>query len=178
MRRIVLGLALLLSVTLPLRVVEAAPPQARQLLDEASASARRDGRSILLLFHASWCGWCKRMEAFMATPAVRQVLTKYYEIVWLDANERGAASSLENPGARAVLASLGGAGAGLPFFAVIEPGGKVLATSVVPSTGRNTGFPQAGLELQHFANLIKTGAPGITQEELTTLRRVLLAGGK
>ena len=111
------------------------------------------------------------MEAFTAAPAAREVLGRHFEVVWLDVLERGARKSLENPGANAVLGKLGGQGSGLPFYAVLDPSGKVLGTSIVPSTGRNTGYPQASGEIEHFLGTLKTGAPGLTPAELQALRK-------
>jgi thiol-disulfide isomerase/thioredoxin len=173
MRRLVLAGFLAVSLVAPLSPSLAAPPDAAKVLGDASAEARRSGRNVLVLFHASWCGWCKQMEAFTHVAAVDAILTRHFEVVWLDVQERGTARSLENPGGNELMNQLGGRQAGLPFFATVDPASTLLANSIVPSTGRNAGFPQTGLEIQQFLNVLKAGAPGITPEELATIKAVL-----
>jgi thiol-disulfide isomerase/thioredoxin len=166
-RRLPALLALVvLAAAVPLR---AAPPDAAKVLAEASATAARTGKNVLVIFHASWCGYCRRMASYTAMPSVRQTLDRHLEVVWLDVLERGSAKGLENPGGDAVLTRLGGSGSGLPFYAVLDPRGTLLGNSIRPATGRNTGFPETGEEVAHFLDTIHAGAPRLTAAELDTL---------
>ena len=51
----------------------------------------------------------------------------HYVIVHLTVQENGEKKALENPGGDRVLADLGGAKSGLPFYAFLDATGKKLA---------------------------------------------------
>jgi thiol-disulfide isomerase/thioredoxin len=173
MRRPTVTLLFALLTMYSLRPVWAAPPDAATVLAQATARASASKKSLLVLFHASWCGWCRRLQTFSESPAAKPILAKYFEIVWLDVHERGAGRAKENPGAAALMGQLGGATSGLPFFAVLDSKGKTLATSINPTNARNIGCPESLAEIGHFQSMVKAGAPAVTAEELATLRQGL-----
>jgi hypothetical protein len=165
---LIAALGVLLAVPLG-----AAPPEAGKVVAEASAKAAASGKSVMVFFHASWCGWCRRLAAYPAARAIKPILDKYFEMVWLDVQERGAAKAQENPGGAKLMVNLGGATSGLPFFAVLDARGKTLATSLNPTNARNIGCPESLAEIGHFQNMVRAGAPKVTDAELTTLRQGL-----
>ena len=95
-------LVLLLSVTAAL----AAPPSADDVIAEAKAKA--NGKAIYLHFGASWCGWCKRLDAFLERPDIKPVFEKYFVPVKLVVQEDTKHKALENAGSDAWLAKIGG----------------------------------------------------------------------
>jgi len=38
-------------------------PSADEILKPVYAQAARENKKVLLIFHASWCGWCRKMDA-------------------------------------------------------------------------------------------------------------------
>lgn len=141
----------------------AKPAPAAQLLTMARTKAGKEHKNVLVIFHASWCGWCKRLTSVMEMPEHKKLFADNYVIVDLDVSESGEKKALENPGADKVLADLGGAQSGLPFYAVVDSKGKKLADSnLVPGTDgamENIGYPAAEKEIAAFDSLLKKTAP-------------------
>lgn len=149
----------------------AAPPTADAVLDAAARAARAGKRNLLVSFHASWCGWCRRLDAILSSPAAKEVLERHYQKAGLTVLERGERKSLENPGAGELLTSLAGSDSGLPFTAVLErKSRKAIATSNLGGPGTNVGFPAKPHEIDHFIAMLRRGAPGMTEAEAETIR--------
>ena len=145
------------------------PPQPSGVLVKAAeARAEHGGRNVLVAFHASWCGWCNRLERYLDNPDVRSRIDASYEVVWLDALERPPMASRENPGANALMATWGGREA-LPFVVVLSPGGDKLGDS------GTIGYPATPAEIDAFIGLLRATAPRLGPADLDLLRTRLRA---
>jgi hypothetical protein len=181
MRRVSL-VAISLAVLAALPALAQAPRQPRpasELLAAARESARGD-RAVLVAFHASWCGWCRRLEATLERPALRKVLDRHFVVQWLTVKERPALKDHENPGAAELYAQwTGGQEAGIPFCAVLDAKGALLGTSICSVTpgakAGNIGYPGSPDEIKAFVALLGKGAPSLTPEETATLVKELQA---
>lgn len=137
------------------------PKPAAEVLATAYEKARAEKKTVFLIFHASWCGWCKKMDAFMELKEFKPIFDKHYVIVHLDVMEAPEKKNLENPGGMEVLKSLGGEESGLPFFAILDPDGKVVVNSLREVDGKkndpkmNTGHPVAPEEVAWFMEMLK-----------------------
>lgn len=156
MRRLVFGLALVAAA-----FARATPPDAAVALGRAQSQARREGKNVLVVFHASWCGWCKRFDRMLEDPKLKPSFESNYVILHLDVLENDDKKALENPNGATVMELLGGKGAGLPFYAVVTPSGNKIADSLQtpgkPQT--NTGHPSEPKEIAHFMRLLQASAP-------------------
>ena len=135
------------------------PAPAELLIQNAQTAAAKSNKKVMVIFHASWCGWCKKLDAFMDMPDFKPMFASSYEIVHLDVLEPAPKRGLENPGGEAVLIRLGGANQGLPYFAVVDAKGKPIITSTMPVVGKkegmNTGHPMTPEEVEHFMTILR-----------------------
>lgn len=159
---------LLLALCLAVYSAGAQTPSANEVLKPVYAKAAKEGKKVLLIFHASWCGWCKKMDASLADVSIKDAINKRYEIAHLTVYEHDGKKELENPGALELLTKHGGADQGLPFWFILDANGNKLADSQYKS-GENTGCPASKEEVDHLiTTLQKTSS--FTDAELEKIR--------
>src|SRR5471030_2535514 len=99
MRTRILLPALLLIAAISLNgFVKPTPPSADEVMKQAYAQAKKEHKNVISLFHASWCGWCKKMEASLNEPTLKKSFDDNYVITWLTVQESKGKEDLENPG--------------------------------------------------------------------------------
>jgi thiol:disulfide interchange protein len=163
--------AVLLVASVVTAQAQAAKPAAETLLKAAQAKAKAEKKNVFVMFDASWCGWCKRLEKFMDDKEIKGLLQKNFVIVTIDVLEEPAKEALENPGGEAVLKTLHGENAGLPFTAILSSEGKLIVNShEKPDKSSNIGYPAAANEIAHFMTMLKKGAPRLTDAERAKIK--------
>ncbi|WP_313580698.1 thioredoxin family protein [Chishuiella sp.] len=118
---------------------------ATEILTKAENQAKIENKNVFLIFHASWCGWCKKMEKNMDDPAVKTYFDSNYVKAFITVQERGEKKNLETPGGDILNEKLGGKDQGLPFWVILDAKGKVLEDSRV--NGENLGGPSSADEV-------------------------------
>ncbi|MCX6132929.1 MAG: thioredoxin family protein [Ignavibacteriales bacterium] len=146
------------------------PAEAEGILSAAIQKAESTNKNVLLIFHASWCGWCKRLDAALEDPTLRDLMEENYVITRLDVLESGEKTqTLENPGGKKIMNGLGGETSGLPFYAFLDAKGKKIADSNVMPKNQNIGYPGSLEEISAFESLLKKTAPKLTGGQLATI---------
>lgn len=145
-----------------------AQDNATTLLDNAYAQAKKENKNVFIMFHASWCGWCKKMDKNMQSDACKAFFDANYVTVHLDVKEMQNKQELETAGGEEVLEKYKGDQAGLPFWVILDSKGTLLADSF-NSKGDNLGCPASPEEVEVFVEkLKKTGK--FTDAQLATVK--------
>jgi hypothetical protein len=170
-RRTFLGcassLALTLAITAP---AQAAPAGAEAALSEANAHAVAGNKRLLLIFHASWCVYCRLFDMMLKDKDAGPIVARHFDVLHMRAQERKPEMQAQQlAGADDVYHRYAPEGTGLPYMVVLGEGAKKVADSMI--SGENFGFPVEPQELDAFDAMIKAGAPDITASELRTLRK-------
>ncbi len=143
-------------------------PSASDVLTPVYAKAQASGKKVLLIFHASWCGWCRKMDSSLVDPSIKTAINRSYEIAHLTVLESPNKKALENPGGMELLNKLGGAEQGLPYWAVLNADGTLLHNSQY-KPGENTGCPANAVEVNYFVDVLKKTSK-MTEGELEKVR--------
>jgi thiol-disulfide isomerase/thioredoxin len=138
------------------------PDPAGKIMEEAYKLAASEGKSVMIVFHASWCGWCKKFEASIGDPSCRDFFDKHFVIKYLDILERADKKNLENPEAIDVYNKYGGQGGGIPYFLIFDKNRTLLADSKIRASSdgadkpaQNIGCPASDQEVTDFIQILE-----------------------
>ncbi|MHC5024945.1 MAG: thioredoxin family protein [Planctomycetota bacterium] len=138
---------------------------AASVLNEALAEAARQDKLVFLHFGAPWCGWCHKLEAWLARKDVAAALAKDFVEVKIDQDRMIGGKELQ----KQIKANAGG---GIPWFAFLDPDGTVVAHSDVPEIG-NLGCPHSPEEIDAFRALLRSVRTELTDEDIDRITNSL-----
>lgn len=148
-----------------LELCKAKPQDANKVYERALAQAKEQDKKVFLHIGAPWCGWCKRLEAFIARPEIDAIISQDYIHVKIDQDRM--------VGGKEFAAKIReGKPGGIPWFVFLDADGKALITSDGPDG--NIGFPVQDNEIAHWLNMFKQTAKKIKPAELETMKQELL----
>lgn len=146
------------------------------ILKDAYTQATKEGKKIFVMFHASWCVWCHRMDNSMQDPACKKFFDDNYVISHLVVDEAKDKKNLENPGAADLRKKFNGDGVGIPYWVVLDNAGNILADSRIrkekdgPAEGDNCGCPATEKEVAFFIGILKKTS-ALTEGQLEIIRK-------
>lgn len=144
-------------------------PSAEEVLKPVYAKAAKENKNVLVIFHASWCGWCRKMDSSLHDKAVKPLIDKSYVTTHLSVYESDNKKELENAGALEMLTKLGGADQGIPYWVVLDKNGKLLADAQY-KPGENSGCPATEEEVAHFIGVLKKTS-SLTESQLKVIEK-------
>src|SRR6188474_3755397 len=96
-------LSALLFVSITPVFAQKAPLSAEEIMKEAFVSAKKQNKKVLVMFHASWCGWCHKMDTSLNDASVKKFFDDNFVIRHLVVAESDRKKNLENPGGQEML---------------------------------------------------------------------------
>jgi hypothetical protein len=154
-----------LDAALVRQFLENAAPKhldAEQLLNDALAQAKKENKRVIVQETAISCPPCWLLTRFLDKH--RDVWEKDY--LWIKLDSRWA--NAEAIGKRLRQKAQGG----IPWTAILDADGKVLATSN-DKEGANIGFPQDPAAIGHFAAMLRATAQRLTAADIAQLTDAL-----
>lgn len=139
---------------------QSAPKTAYEIVSNAVTLARQQHKKALIMFHASWCGWCRKMDASIDDPSCKNYFDSNFVIDHITVFEQGKKVPLDNPGGQDLYEKYGGDN-GIPFWLIFDEDGNLLANSNYHSAGdtsskpQNIGCPSTEEEVSYFVSLLK-----------------------
>jgi thioredoxin-related protein len=150
------------------------PDSTSTILKKALMDAHATNKNVFVIFHATWCKWCKRLESVLDTSVVKSIIDEHFVTIRIDVQERGEKQQThENPGGRKFLATLHGDSAGLPFYAFLNNSGKLIENSNAMPDKQNIGYPGSKEEIAAFTGLLKKSAPHLTEQQSAIITEIL-----
>ena len=138
-----------------------APASADEIMKEAYSVAKKENKKVLLIFHASWCGWCHKMDTSLNDPSIKKYFDDNFVIRHMVVFESKGKENLENSGALEMLSTYNGNGDGIPFWLIFDKDETLLFDSRMRSTEngveklQNTGCPASKEEVDYFIEVLK-----------------------
>ncbi|HET9824980.1 MAG TPA: thioredoxin family protein [Chitinophagaceae bacterium] len=159
------------------------PLSAEQIMHQAFQRAVKEKRNVMVIFHASWCGWCRKMDSSINDKNCRKFFDDNFVIAHLVVNESPDKKNLENPGVYEFRAKYHGENLGLPSWLIFDKDGSLLADSQIrpeganiATEGENIGCPATPKEVAYFINVLKKTSHLDATEEAAIERRFLKNG--
>lgn len=147
-------------------------PSATEVMNQAKIEAIAQHKNIFIIFHASWCVWCHRMDSYMMEETFKPMFTENYVIRHLTVDESKGKEQLENPGADAFRAKYDGDKQGIPFWLIFDAKGNLLENSK-GADGNNVGCPASPEEVDYFIKVLKKTSK-LNQNQLDQIRQRFL----
>ncbi|WP_114792288.1 thioredoxin family protein [Niabella yanshanensis] len=133
---------------------QSTPVSADTILARAFSKAKKEKKNVFIIFHASWCGWCRKMDAAMSDPACKPFFDANYIVEHLTILESKDKRQLENQGAEALFKKYAPADSGIPFWLIYDAKGTLIADAKMPD-GSNAGCPATADEVAHLIHTLK-----------------------
>lgn len=170
-----LTLSVFLFISATSLFAQKVPPSAEEITKEAFETAQKQDKKVLIMFHASWCGWCHKMDTSLNDVSVKKFFDDNFVIRHLVVFESKGKKNLENPGALEMITKYNGKDQGIPFWMIFDKDEKFLADSRMTVTVngveklQNTGCPATAEEVDYFIEVLKK-TTSLKEEQLAKIK--------
>ena len=155
-------------------------PSAETILKMAYGRAGKENKNVFVIFRASWCGWCHKMDSSMNDKSCRKFFEDNYVTCHLTLDESKGKKWLENQGAKEFRKKYNGEGSGIPFWLIFDPNARLLADSKIRTHGAgfelmgdNMGCPASKAEVEYFIAILKKTSR-LSMSELSVITKRFL----
>lgn len=142
---------------------------ANEVLAAAVASAKSQDKLVFLHFGAPWCGWCHRLEDWMAKPEIAAIFAKAFVDVKIDTDRM-------SNGEEVLKTHSQGKNGGIPWCEILDGQGTALVNSNASSG--NIGFPAQPEEIAWFVQMLTKSNARISAEDIAVLQASLTPPAK
>jgi thioredoxin-related protein len=149
-----------------------AQESASAIMQKAYTQAGKENKKVFVMFHASWCGWCKKMDKNMTGEAAGKLFSDNYVVAHITVKESPKNKNLENAGGEDLLKKFKGEQAGLPFWVILDAKGNVLTDSF-NAKSENLGCPGTPEEVTEFSAKLKKTSK-LTDKQLAIIRETFI----
>lgn len=149
---------------------------AEEIMTEAKSVAAKEGKKVFIIFHASWCVWCHKMDTSMNDPSCKKFFDDNFVVRHLVVDESKDKKHLENAGADLLKEKYNGGGQGIPFWLIFDAQGNLLTDSKSrkegegPAEGYNTGCPATETEVAYFISVLSKYT-NLNKDQLEVIRK-------
>jgi thioredoxin-related protein len=144
---------------------KAAPQDANLVLEEALSRAASADKRVFLHFGAPWCGWCHRLDEWLAQPDITAILDRDFVITKIDIDRM-------KDGNRVMMQYRTSNSGGIPWYTILDSKVKSLATADAPEG--NIGYPARPKEIEHFLATVKDTSRKIEPQQFEKLHQSLV----
>src|SRR4026207_297576 len=165
----------LLFTTITSLFAQKAPLSSEEIMKEAFTSAKKQNKKVLVMFHASWCGWCHKMDTSVNDASVKKLFDDNFVIRHLVVSESKGKENLENPGGQDMLEKYECKDQGIPFRLIFDQDERFLADSRMKTLVngleklQNTGCPASKEEVEYFIEVLKKTTT-LTEDQIEKIR--------
>ncbi len=142
---------------------------ASKVFEEGLSRASSEEKLVFLHFGAPTCGWCHKLDAFLAREDIAPIIGREFVDMKLDlARMTGADEILKRYNATQ--------SGGIPWFVFTDAKGNAIVTSDGPKG--NIGYPATTEEIGHFMAMLRKAARKMTPAQIDEIESALKAEGK
>jgi thioredoxin-related protein len=143
----------------------ATPKDANLVVEEALARASSEHKRVLLVFGAPSCGWCHRLEDWLAQPDVAATMARDFNVAKIDVDRM-------THGNEVLLRYRTKDSGGIPWYTILDSKGTKLATADGPDG--YMGYPLEPNVIDQFLAMVQAQSQHIQANHLEQLKRSLL----
>ena len=132
------------------------PLDGEKLLADALALAKKENKRVIVQETATWCGPCIRLSRFL--DRTKDDWRKDY--IWIKMDHRWSKA----PEIMRKMRNF--APGGVPWYAILDSSGKILATSNQEESEENIGFPSSQAGIAHFMKMITKSKIRLTDKQV------------
>ncbi|WP_435005085.1 DUF255 domain-containing protein [Tundrisphaera lichenicola] len=142
---------------------------ASKVFEEGLARASSEDKLVFLHFGSPTCGWCHKLDGFLAREDIAPIIGSEFVDVKLDLSRM--------TGADEILAKYNdGQSGGIPWFVFTDAKGKAIVTSDGPKG--NVGYPVTPEEIGHFTAMLRKAARKLTPSQIDEIESALKAAAR